>query len=214
MRRYMAITLAVSLFGSAFSGVAAYSAVVHPAPIHLTMTMKQKCPAWPSGTGILRDGDFSGAVAPPGLHYNEFSAGQRFAPDWRVRKRTVDMYDAYFPLPNGVCSIDLDGSQAGAIVHSGFATTPGASYTVAFLFSANGLSGPTVKTLLVLAAGQSQQYTWDISTQGDVENGDYETESWTFQATASSTRLIFESLDPKNSLSGPVVAAISVTENT
>jgi hypothetical protein len=119
-----------------------------------------------------------------------------------------------FNPPNGVCSIDLDGLSVGAIAHAPFLTTPSATYTVGFLFSGNGSCGPNVKTMMVKAAGQSETLTWDLSSQGSANNGNFLQETWSFAATGSRTRVGFISLDqPPSNTCGPVVAAISVTKN-
>jgi len=69
--------------------------------------------------------------------------------------------------------------------------------------------------MLIEAAGQSEQLTWDTSSGHDAQNGDFEQETWSFTATGSRTGLKFESLDPKprRAVCGPVIGAISVTQN-
>lgn len=74
------------------------------------------CPAAPGGTGLLTDGDFSGAQWPGVL--KTYSAGQEFAPDWLVMEATIDLNGTYFQTPNGLCSVDLDGTPGyGAVRH-------------------------------------------------------------------------------------------------
>jgi hypothetical protein len=173
----------------------------------------QLCPRWPSGSGVLRDGDFH--RAPDfGRGYQRYWAGQGFAKGWRVTKRTVDLSGSIvWPAPNGVCKVDLDGDTVGAIEHAPFTTTPSSSYTVTFLFSGNGDGPPTTKTMKVEAAGQSEILTWNTSNGNDAQHGVYSAETWAFSATSARTILRFTSLDPKNPGYGPVVAAISVTKN-
>jgi hypothetical protein len=148
-----------------------------------------------------------------------FWKGQGFATDWVVTSGSVDLTGNLFKLPNGVCSLDMDGETLGAIEHSAFTTTSHRAYTVAFVFSANGdpqcKNTPTIKTLKVAAAGQSETLTWDTAGGNDGNNGDYLQETWAFTASGSRTKLRFISLDkPKESTCGPVVGAVSVTENT
>jgi hypothetical protein len=175
---------------------------------------RKKCPAWPGGSGLLKDGDFHEAVYPGS--WQDFTNGQRFAPDWLVTKRSIDLNGTYFMSPDGICAVDLDGYEPGAIVHRAFATTPSASYTVTFLFSGNGSNYPTIKKIRVEAAGQSETLTWDISNGHDAQHGDFDQESWAFVAMSSRTRLRFRSLDTVEAgyQNGPVVAAISVTQST
>lgn len=214
MLRKLSLCPAIVLVASLFPGGAADSAVVvHPLhSLSANPQKKTRCPAWPGGTGILRDGDFGEAIgAPYSQHYYE---GEKFAPDWKVAKGSADFVTRLWSAPSGVCTVDLDGdNSAGIIKHKAFSVTPSAVYTVSFLFSGSGQCAPTVKTMQVEAAGQSQIFNWDTSNGHNVENGVFEQETWSFTAASPSTTLQFASLDPKNSDCGPVVAAISVTQN-
>jgi len=97
------------------------------------------CDALSSGTGILKDDDFHEAMY-PGI-YETFSKGADFAPGWNVTLRTIDFTGSMFSPPDGVCTVDLDGTPGvGAIRHS-LATSPSANYSVTFLFSGNGGNG-------------------------------------------------------------------------
>ena len=214
MLRYLSFASAMALVATLSPRGAADSAVVvHPTDSLSSIPEKKThCPAWPGGTGILADGDFALAIAPPsGQH---FYAGQKFAPDWKVAKGSIDLLSTHYKAPSGVCSVDLDGdNHSGSMKHKAFGVTPSAVYTVSFLFSGSVQCAPTVKTMKVEAAGQSQVFTWDTSNGHNAENGVFEQEAWSFTATSASTTLEFASLDPTNSDCGPVVAAISVTQN-
>lgn len=171
------------------------------------------CPAAQGSSGILTDGDFSQA-ADPGNQNLVVSKGQVFAPSWQVTQHTLDFLGSTYWNMDGLCSVDLDGYLAvGGIGHSGFATTTGAAYTVAFLLSGNPDCSPTVKTMKVVAAGQFTTFTWDVSNGNDVRHGKFATETWGFTAAGPITVLKFASLDPRRSGCGAVVAAISVTKN-
>jgi hypothetical protein len=60
---------------------------------------------------------------------------------------------------------------------------------------------------------QFTTYTWGTYGGYSIQNGDYTSESWTFKATGHFAILTLASQDPKNSASGPVVAAIAITKN-
>jgi Protein of unknown function (DUF642) len=209
------VGLLVSLPGISW---ASQALVTHATVSGTSFSAKTFCPTSPNGSGLLEDGDFSQARY-PGPNWIVFGKGQKFAPRWKVAKETVDFVGGYFLTPNGVCSVDLDGDATnpmgsiGSIAHSPFATVSGLAYTATFLFSGNGFNAPTVKTMVVSAAGQSQQFTWDTSSGNDAEHGVFQIESWSFTAVGPTTKLKFTSLDPKKSCCGPVVAAISVTQN-
>jgi hypothetical protein len=161
---------------------------------------------------MLPDGDFSQAPDPG--NDKGVRAGTVFAPSWIVTKRTIDFEgtNPYWVAPNGVCTIDLDGSPgAGGIKHSSFATRRGATYTVTFLLSGNGAGPPVVKNMTV-KAGEDQftQFSWDTTNGNDAQNGDFTTETWQFKAVHRSMTLTFQSQDPVKGSFGPIVAAISV----
>ena len=179
------------------------------------------CPANPKGTGLLSDGDFHEAT-----NQTDYHAGQAPAPGWKVTIGRIDLVGRYtsgaWPTPNGVCSVDLDGTgktlkniTVGGLVHSSFVTKSGARYSLTFLPSGNGDPGPNpspvVKTVRVSAAGQSQTFTWDTSNGNNAQKGKLGFMKWEFTAKSSTTALAFISLDkPDNSWAGPVIAAISV----
>jgi hypothetical protein len=184
------------------------------APSQLGSRARHKCAASPSGSGILRDGDFSKDHDPGS--WQTFYKGEGLAQGWTVIRRSSDLYGSQVNrFPNGECSVDLDGFHPGAISSASFPTTPSAAYTVTFLLSGNGGGPPTVKTMQVEAAGQSETLQWDTSGGQSAENGVYQTETWTFTADSVHARLIFRSLDPNAHIAGwgPVVAQISVAQN-
>jgi hypothetical protein len=188
----------------------------------VTRDSDHHCRAWPGGSGILVDGDFSQAQKPSGAHAT-FSKGAYLAAEWKVTRGSIDLqsYGSDAKPPHHVCSVDLDGWSVGAIEHDAIPTTASTSYTVTFLFSGNGRSNcpadePPVKTMSVRAAGQAQRFTWDTSNGNNAENGDFAPETWTFAAIGPMTKLAFVSLDGtkknRNFICGPVVAAVSVSQ--
>jgi hypothetical protein len=184
--------------------IAHMTASVHAA------TASGDCPALPGGTGILTDGDFSRA-ADSGGHFYDYHKGYAFAPDWKVSKGTIDFAGSTLWDLDGLCSVDTDGYTAGGIETSAFAMKRGASYTLSFVLSGNGDCAPTVKTLKVSVGRQFTTYTWDTSSGNDVQNGDYATEIWKFNATERFSTLTLVSQDPKNSGCGAVVGGMAIT---
>ncbi|HLY03049.1 MAG TPA: DUF642 domain-containing protein [Candidatus Cybelea sp.] len=170
------------------------------------------CPALPGGTGILPDGDFSQSNNWGGWWFT-WKKHYTPAPDWTVSKGTIDMIGSTYWDIDGLCSVDLDGYSPGGIESVPFRTKPGASYTLSFLFSGNGETGPTTKTMVISIDRQSTIYTWDISGGNDAQDGDYSTEAWGFKATKRFSLIRFTSKDPPGSASGPVVAAVTITKD-
>jgi choice-of-anchor C domain-containing protein len=222
MLRSLALaSIAVLLSGCAGASVSPPQSTILPQAVNHSLGTRGGsptgfglCSRWPSGSGILRNGDFH--LSPnPGPGVVTWSKGANFTRAWAVTKGSIDLVGpGDFNPPNGVCSIDLDGISVGGIGHAPFDTVAAAAYTVGFQFSGNGSCGPNVKTMLVKAAGQSTTLTWDLSTQGSANNGNFLQETWIFTATGSRTSLTFTSLDqPPTNTCGPVVAAVSVTKN-
>lgn len=197
------------------------------AQIHLSPHRSTaQCPANPAGTGLLTDGDFSQAPD-PGSDQG-ITVGTKFAPDWVVSERTIDFYgsDVSWDEPNGLCSIDLDGSGTqgvGAITHAAVATTLGATYTVGFILSGNvncakSQGDPPVKKLLVEAVGKdgtaAQVFYWHTAHHHDAQHGNFGDRRFIFTALNERTSFIFQSLDrPLKSNCGPVIAGMSVTKS-
>jgi hypothetical protein len=175
------------------------------------------CPASPRGSGLLPDGDFSQAQQPSGNSEYGLPEGTKFAPSWVVTgPQTIDFYGAgaQWLAPNGVCSVDLDGTPGpGGIQTDPFATDSGVTYTVRFLLSGNGECGrPRKKNMLVTAAGQEGAFVWDTAHGHDAQHGDFRVKKWHFDASSSLTTLQFQSTD-RGGVCGAVVAAISVRED-
>jgi hypothetical protein len=220
MPRFLALVASLA-FLAGCSGAA-----VTQSPLNARETLTQRsrpitpqanCPSAPAGSGILPDGDFSRAPQPGGNGDVVYSQGQLFAPSWEVTNGTIDFNSSTFWNMAGLCSVDLDGNNAGGIKITAFATKRHVSYTVTFLLSGNGCCGggnpPVVKTMKIQAAGQSAVFTWDTSNNNDVEHGIYAQRTWGFKARSDLTDLQFLSLDNQTSTRGAVVAAISVTRN-
>jgi hypothetical protein len=220
MSRFIALSGALVILGVSAGNSAASSSAIRPQVglHHPSLFGKARCPAWPGGTGLLRDGDFSSAIDPG--TYNYWYRGEPFARGWRVTKRSIALVDGqtYWQAPNGVCSVDLDGNSWAGAIHTTVATTPSTGYTMTFEFSGNGDCGweQPVRTMKVQAAGQSETLTWDTSNGNDSHHGVWLSEPFNFTATSTKTRIDFVSLDPKikplnKPHCGPVVAAVSVT---
>ncbi len=207
MTRYTALILAFSL-----AACAANFGSGGPVPGSRTqlsgrVSPATNCPKLSGGTGLLTDGDFSQAVQPPSTL--GFNKGQSFAPAWHVSKNTIDFVSSTYWNMDGLCSVDIDGGNSGAIAHKSFATSAGAKYAVTFFLSGNGDGGPAVKTLKVSAAGQSSTFTWDTSGGNDPRHGKFAKKTWSFTASKTKTTLNFTSLDPTSAY-GAVIAAISL----
>ncbi len=209
MVRYTALIVGLSLAGCAANFGSGGPVPGSPAQSLGRVSPATNCPKVSAGTGLLTDGDFSQAVQPASTL--GFSKGQSFAPAWHVSKNTIDFVSSTYWNMNGLCSVDVDGGNNGAVAHKTFATSAGAKYTVTFFLSGNSDGPPTVKTLKVSAAGQSSTFTWDTSGGNDPRHGKFAKKTWSFTASKTKTTLNFTSLDPSTAY-GAVIAGVSVKQ--
>ena len=171
MARYTALVIALSLAGCAANFGSGGPVPGSPAQSYARVSPATNCPKLSGGTGLLTDGDFSQAAQPPSTL--GFNKGQSFAPAWHVSKNSIDFVSSTYWNMDGLCSVDMDGGNSGAIAHKSFATSSGAKYTVTFFLSGNSDGPPTVKTLKLSAAGQSSTFTWDTSGGNDPRHGKF-----------------------------------------
>jgi hypothetical protein len=171
------------------------------------------CPQYAKGSGLLSDGDFHQAKN-PGAYYLTFSKGQSLAPFWKVTKLNINFVGTMFWNFDGLCSVDLDGQSAvGGVAYHSFATKKGAFYTVSFLMSGNSYCAATVKKMKAVAGNKSVLFKWDTAGGHSVQYGVVARRHFEFIAAASTTGLVFDSLDQAGSGCGPVIGAVAVTKN-
>jgi len=97
-----------------------------------------------------------------GSGFEQLNAGDISLDGWTVDSGSVDWIGTYWVAQDGSKSIDMSGTDAGAISQT-FATTIGNTYTVSFYLSGNPAGPPTVKTLDVSATGGTvDHFTFDI----------------------------------------------------
>jgi choice-of-anchor C domain-containing protein len=151
--------------------------------------------------------------------YLNVVAGSATINGWAVTGEGIDVVaDSYWPASDGVRSVDLDGSarsratppfMQGGIAQT-FATTPGARYLVRFDLSGNPVKKPVVKPIRISAAGQSAEFTFDVSAT-DFRNMGWSPRTWEFVANDSSTTLEFRSLTASPLTGyGPAIDNVSV----
>ena len=146
-------------------------------------------------------------------------------PGWTVTTGNVDWINTYWQAEDGSFSLDLDGTQPGAISQT-FATMPNATYFVQFYLSGNPdpnsycqyaadpttCPSPSDKTLTVTANGsQPGYYSFDTSFYGNGHSSmDWQVEGYSFIATSSGTTLTFTSTTPGGF--GPALDNVTVTQ--
>jgi len=141
--------------------------------------------------------------------YVDMSVGNTCISNWSVVSGTVDYVNAgLWDAENGSYSIDLSGVNNGAIAQS-FTSVVGQQYTVTYWLAGNYAALPTIKTMEVSAAGQSQDDTFDTTGKSARDMG-YVQESFVFIANSTTTTLEFASIDVPNSDGGPVLDNVTV----
>lgn len=140
--------------------------------------------------GSFENGNVSGA-------FSTLAAGSLGLTGWTIEEGQIDYIGSYWEASDGSCSIDLNGFVAGTISQT-FATEIGKTYYVTFDMSGNpdGNSSNVnpEKNLLVQAAGQSAEFSFD-SSDSTLSDMGWVTQTWSFVATDTTTTLSFTSLD-------------------
>lgn len=162
--------------------------------------------AAPCGADLIKNGSFEAGTAPGS--YLTIKTGSDDLTDWTVSKGTVDIVGTLWQASDGTRSIDMDGTSFGAISQA-VATDPGKTYAVTFDLSGNGYGPPTIKQLLLSAAGSSVRYSFDM-TKRPYHSMGWQTHSWQFVAKEKSTTIRFESLDTENGYFGPIIDDVRV----
>ena len=127
---------------------------------------------------------------------------------WEVYVGDIDYIPpSTWTASDGVMSLDLHGFNPGGIRQT-ISTVPGETYNVAFDMAANP-SGGTLKTLRVSAAGSNAEFTFDRTGKTTTNMG-WETKTWSFVASSTSTVLSFESVGSYPLNAGPALDNVFV----
>ena len=148
---------------------------------------------------LLVNGGFE--EGPRAGRFVNLPAGSKAITGWVVTGEAVDYIGTLWRGSEGVHSVDLDGSVRSAItppyaqggVAQTFATTPGTRYRVSFDLAGNPYAPPVIKAMRVSAAGDSQDFKFDVTGKSVARMG-WSPSSWTFTARQASTTLEFRSL--------------------
>ena len=144
-----------------------------------------------------------------GSGFETLSAGDISIAGWTVDAGSVDWIGTHWTPQDGAMSIDMSGTEAGAISQT-LDTTIGNTYTVSFFLSGNPEGAPAVKTLDVSATGGTlATYSYD-TTGNDVSNMNWKQEEYTFLATSATTTLSF--VNTTTTAIGPANENVVITE--
>jgi choice-of-anchor C domain-containing protein len=141
---------------------------------------------------LLTNGSFESGPA-TSSQYVPLSPGSTAIPGWTISGGGIDYITTFWLAADGSKSIDLSSGTAGAISQT-FLTTPGYGYAVYFTLAGNPYAaGTRVKRLRVEVAGVTREFTFDTTGRTGSNMG-WQTYSFYFAATSSSTTLTFRSL--------------------
>ena len=121
------------------------------------------------------------------------TVGANDIPGWTVTQENIDYIGTEWVPSDGDRSIDLDGTPGFGGIAQTFSTVPGQQYQVVFDMAGNPGGLPAVKRMQVEAAGQSAEFSFDVTGRTLSDMGWIE-HSWEFTASDSSTTLEFVSL--------------------
>lgn len=145
--------------------------------------------ARPAHANLLVNGSFETGPSPGALM--PLATGSAAITGWVATRAGIDYAGTAWTAAEGFRSVALNGPGPGGIAQT-FATLPHALYTVRFYLAGDPETLPNIKTMRVTAAGQSAQFTADITGMWAWDPG-WNPNMFTFQAASTSTTLEFYS---------------------
>ena len=168
-------------------------------------------PIRPASANLLQNGSFE--TGPDPGPFIELPLNSTAITGWTVTRDPIDYVGTFWDASEGSRSIDLHRSHlptpgAGGIAQT-FATQPGSPYKVTFDMAGNFEAGEVVKDMRVTAAGESTDYSFDVTGRSANDMG-WVSRNFMFDAVGIMTTLEFFSLDPV-STGGPALDNVTVT---
>jgi choice-of-anchor C domain-containing protein len=154
----------------------------------------------------LQNGSFEDGPGEIGA-FITLTAGSTAITGWTVVSGSIDLIGSYWDASDGDRSIDLNGSEPGAISQV-FDTEPGALYQIFFDMAGNPDGVQSLKVLVVSADSTASEYEFNSTGKTNTEMGWTEI-SFIFQASSDSTTLEFASISPDSAF-GPALDNVRV----
>ena len=162
------------------------------------------------------------SAAAPDVENGSFETGtnpgvftQLTAPDsiniasWTVSSGTVDYIGTYWQAADGVRSIDLNGTSAGAVRQS-ITTESGKTYKVSFSLSGNPEGGVGIKTMTADVGATPIAFSYEVGALNTRAGMKWAAKSFTFVAAAATTALTFTSTSTTAGAFGPALDKVRV----
>ena len=136
---------------------------------------------------LLTNGSFeAGPVIAELSGFVDLPVGSTAIAGWTVTRDEIDYIGtSFWQHADGIRSLDLNGTSGVGGIAQSFTTDPGVAYLVTFDL-AGSPGGAPVKGMAVTAVGQSQDFSFD-STSQTVSDMGWIGRSWTFTADSTAT---------------------------
>ncbi len=165
---------------------------------------------------LLLNGSFETGPAldyEPGMWANVYPPATSIT-NWTVIMSSINYKSsAFWECSDGDRSLDLNGEEGPGGVEQTFTTVIGEEYNVSFDIagntSTNPLNNTPIKWMRVAAAGDSADFSFDITGKTKAAMG-WESHTWSFTAASTSTTLQLYSLDPTTQW-GPTLDNVTIT---
>ncbi len=149
--------------------------------------------------GSFETGPAVGATMP-------IATGATSITGWTVTRAGIDYIGTAWTSASGGRNLALNGSAAGGVAQS-FSSIPLARYSVRFWMTGDPGSTPVIKQMRVEAAGQSADFSADITGMWEWDPG-WNWHAWSFTANANTTTIEFYSLMTGDT--GPTLDSVTV----
>jgi len=161
-------------------------------------------PAAQAATELITNGGFESPVNAFAGGFTTYTSG---LDGWTINYGSVDLINTYWAPVAGSYSLDLNGSEAGAISQS-FATEIGKTYNVSFSMAGNTDGGGN--KLITASVTAPNVFSFDIAGKSAANMG-WVTQTFSFVATGTSSTLTFVG-DPGNTFYGAALDQVSVMQ--
>ena len=126
-------------------------------------------------------------------NFSTLTVGSTCMTGWTVTAGDINYINGYWAAADGTHSLDMIGQASAGAIEQTFDTTPGMDYSVSFSLAGNpDGQGPAIKSVLVSAAGLSQDYAFDATGKSSGNMG-WVSRTFSFTAIDASTTLTFTS---------------------
>ncbi len=149
-----------------------------------------------ANASLIQNGSFEASNMGGNLDWTLVEAGDTAITGWTSIGNGVDIIGNLWEASDGNVSLDINAYYAGGGIEQAFSTVVGQTYTVTFDMSANMYLGPDEKVMLVSAAGDSQEFSFDyVGFEASAQDPKWVQMVWDFTAIDTTTVLSFSGVN-------------------